>query len=520
MLFRRRNLDVGVPEKALVQGNQRFSIRKFGTIFACGAALFMDGYVNNSIGTVNTLLVGLYPDVMDDTTQETLTAIAFAGTVLGMLVFGYYSDAVGRKSGMIISTLIILVFTALSAGSYYKGSSRGMVQMLTAWRFFTGIGIGAEYPTGSVAAAEQSEELPGYFQHGPFIFATNFMIDMGFVIASFVPLVLTWIVFDQYGAKGNNQLIWRLTMGLGVVPCLFVLPFRFLIKQPQLYSKNMIPAFKIPYRLVLKKYWFRLLCISVVWFIYDFITYPFGLYSSIITKHFTNEDASQEVSLGWNVVITCFYIPGSFMGAMLVDTIGPKKCLCLGLTLQIIVGFILTGLFDKISNHIAAFCVVYGLFLSFGEFGPGDNLGLLASKSCATAVKGQFYGIAAAIGKVGAFAGSYAIKSMQDPWKDANGDPTDQLYYTAPFYLGSSLACVSLVLSLFFIHERSANIQAQEDEDFRQFLISEGFDISLMGKDDEPPSYDEKDIGLSSSYTPDPVSAANAPAMATIPMMQ
>jgi hypothetical protein len=37
--------------------------------------------------------------------------------------------------------------------------------------------------------------------------------------------------------------------------------------------------------------------------------------------------------------------------------------------------------------------------------GPGNCLGLLASKSSPTAVRGQFYGLAAAIGKVGAFVG-------------------------------------------------------------------------------------------------------------------
>ena len=34
-----------------------------------------------------------------------------------------------------------------------------------------------------------------------------------------------------------------------------------------------------------------------------------------------------------------------------------------------------------------------------------DNIGLIASKTCATAVRGQYYGFAAAIGKVGAFVG-------------------------------------------------------------------------------------------------------------------
>lgn len=37
-------------------------------------------------------------------------------------------------------------------------------------------------------------------------------------------------------------------------------------------------------------------------------------------------------------------------------------------------------------NMVAAFAVVYGIFLSLGELGPGNNIGLLASKSCATYV--------------------------------------------------------------------------------------------------------------------------------------
>ena len=56
--------------------------------------------------------------------------------------------------------------------------------------------------------------------------------------------------------------------------------------------------------------------------------------------------------------------------------------------------------------------MVDGLFLSFGEFGPGDNIGLIAAKIPATAIRGQFYGIAAAMGKIGAFAGAYAFDDV------------------------------------------------------------------------------------------------------------
>lgn len=88
-------------------------------------------------------------------------------------------------------------------------------------------------------------------------------------------------------------------------------------------------------------------------------------------------------------------------GSVLSDWIGPRYALVLGVTLQAVVGYIMAGCYAQLATpaHIAAFCVVYGIFLSLGEVGPGDNIGLIASKTCATGVRGQYYGIAAAIGK-------------------------------------------------------------------------------------------------------------------------
>lgn len=74
----------------------------------------------------------------------------------------------------------------------------------------------------------------------------------------------------------------------------------------------------------------------------------------------------------------------------------------------------MSGLYTHLKNHIAAFAVVYGIFLSFGELGPGNNLGLLASKTSPTAIRGQFYGIAAAVGKVGAFVGTWGVFILRD----------------------------------------------------------------------------------------------------------
>lgn len=55
----------------------------------------------------------------------------------------------------------------------------------------------------------------------------------------------------------------------------------------------------------------------------------------------------------------------------------------------------------KMPQNIGGFVVVYGIFLALGEMGPGDNIGLVASKTCATGIRGQYYAIAAACGKIG-----------------------------------------------------------------------------------------------------------------------
>lgn len=119
------------------------------------------------------------------------------------------------------------------------------------------------------------------------------MIDFGFVISSFVPLVLFWMYaptippFLVVGTFlltctlsilhrfGNNHLraVWRLSLGLGVIPALAVLIWRLNMQNPSHYKKSSMRDTRIPYLLVIRRYWLNLLAISLTWFIYDFITY-------------------------------------------------------------------------------------------------------------------------------------------------------------------------------------------------------------------------------------------------------
>lgn len=173
--------EVAVHGKPLENHEKGRWERSWPTI-ACGAGLFSDGYLNGYaiqppyslpgqpwahvplplhphtrldtditcphrvIGQVNTILSSLYStQYTHSSAQSNVNAIAFAGTVVGQLFFGYTSDHYSRKWSLMASTIILFIFAALSAGSYGGGSINGMLSALTAWRFLLGIGIGCVF---------------------------------------------------------------------------------------------------------------------------------------------------------------------------------------------------------------------------------------------------------------------------------------------------------------------------------------------------------------------------------------
>lgn len=182
---------------------------------------------------------------------------------------------------------------------------------------------------------------------------------------------------------------------------------------------------------------------------------------------------------GWNTVINLFYIPGTMIGAPISDYLGPRYTLILGFLTQSVVGFIMAGTYAKLSQPsvIGAFVVVYGIFLSLGELGPGNNIGLLAAKTCATGVRGQYYGIASAVGKVGAFVGVYVFPYIEK----AGGTDKDTAYYQYPFFVSSSLCILAASLAFFFLPNVGQDTITLEDEKFREYLTANGWDVNQLG---------------------------------------
>jgi MFS family permease len=188
------------------------------------------------------------------------------------------------------------------------------------------------------------------------VWATHFIIDVGFPVAWFVPLVILWIF-----GMDHLRAVWRGALLLGAIPPLLLTFFRLFMDEPEAYQKNAMKHVKIPYGLILKRYWPKLLAVSFCWFLYDWITYPFGMYAGDITSAATGPNPTLYQTLGWGCLVNFFYVPGAFVGAWMSDWLGPKYCMVFGSVMQAAFGFGLSGGYEYFKQRVVGFAIVYGI---------------------------------------------------------------------------------------------------------------------------------------------------------------
>ena len=320
------------------------------------------------IGNVELLLAVIYPDALTSTIYQRLSNAFLIGMIVGMLFFGVIVDQLGRKTGAVATTVLLVVGIAMSAASNGT-SATGLFWMLIIARGVAGVGAGGEYPVSGAGAAEATDESGRFRKHRGFMFAmlADLSAALGYVWGGLVPLLLLLCVGQK---EEHYGIVWRTAFALGAVPPLGIFWFRIRMAVATAYRKSSMRKQKVPYWLALKRYYRPLIGVASCWFLYNWISIPFGIFSATIINR-VNPDSSLVKNLGWGVVINCFYIPGPFLGGFLSDRIGRRRTMALGFTLQATLGFILGGAIHKIQGVFPLFIVLYGIFLTLGEVGPG-----------------------------------------------------------------------------------------------------------------------------------------------------
>lgn len=167
---------------------------------------------------------------------------------------------------------------------------------------------------------------------------TNVQIDLGFVVAAIVPMIVVLITTEQH-----LHTAWRVCLGLGIIPPLSLLYLRLKLHEPESFRLESMARTKTPWMLCIKFYWFRLIIVSIIWLLYDFSAYSFGIISSQLLANLLGDESALWKSFGWNTLLTFFYMPGCIAGSWLSDWVGPRNALGYSVLVQGIVGFIMAG---------------------------------------------------------------------------------------------------------------------------------------------------------------------------------
>ncbi len=325
-----------------------------------------------------------------------------------------------------------------------------------------------EYPASSTSASEAANQR-SLKSRGPiFILVTNLPLSFGTPLAVSIFL----IVFSACHQAHYNT-VWRVCFGLGCLLPLSVFYFRIRMLNSVLYRRGAIKR-DVPYKLVVRYYWKSLIGTCGAWFLYDFVTFPNGVFSgTIIASVIPSTTKDVILKTGeWNLLLGALALPGVFLGAFLCDRLGRKYTMMLGFSGYLVFGLIIGLSYDKITKIVPLFVVFYGLMQSSGNMGPGDMLGLISSETYATSVRGTCYGLSAAVGKAGAAIGTQAFTPIQT-----------NLGKRWTFIIAAIVGVVGVLVTYFFIENLSGEDLAERDRRFRAYLVENGWD-GEMGEED------------------------------------
>lgn len=147
-----RDGEHGTSGKVVGHPADKSHVSTINMILVSGLALFSDGYNAQIIGYMNPLFEDLYPDTFSPTVKTRLSNAYLIGEIFGMLFYGYVTDIFGRRTGIFLATLFLVIGIAIATASSGKSHS-AMFWMMTVGRGVAGFGAGGMGPQSSLPIA-------------------------------------------------------------------------------------------------------------------------------------------------------------------------------------------------------------------------------------------------------------------------------------------------------------------------------------------------------------------------------
>ena len=390
------------------------------TVLVSGVGFFTDAYDLFVISIVATIVATQWH--LSTLQTSWVTGSAILGAFFGALVFGRIADVLGRKQVYTIVAAIMIV------GALASAFASGFVWLVIA-RFVLGVGIGGDYPVSAVLMSEYSNRK----DRGRMVGMVFSMQALGLVVGPLVGLSLL--------SSGVSQgLTWRILLGLGAIPAAGVIYLR--AKMPEsprfkdqvqgetrqakkdivTYSDGVVDSAiagthgtqRMGLSQFLRDRRMLVLLIGTAgsWFLFDYAYYGNTLSLPAILKQ-VDSTASLETKLLWTLgIFVVFAVPGYIAAVLAMDRIGHRRLQFIGF--GVMAGaFLALAAFEHLTTMVAPFLAIFGLSYFFVEFGPNMTTFVLPSEVFPVSVRTTGHGIAAGVGKLGAFVGVFLVPQLQ-----------------------------------------------------------------------------------------------------------
>ena len=388
-------------------------------VLVSGVGFFTDAYDLFVIGTVAALVTVQWH--LSTTQTSWVTGSAILGAFIGAFVFGRIADVLGRKR------VYVLVAAIMVVGAVASAFAPGFVFLVVA-RFVLGLGIGGDYPVSAVLMSEYSNRK----DRGRLVGLVFSMQALGLIVGPLVGLALL-----SSGISSN--LSWRLMLGLGAIPAAAVIYLR--AKMPESprfqarvqgqaaqaareaaeFSDGVIDGadvtddgtrrMRLGEFLSNRRMLVLLLGTAGSWFLFDYAYYGNTLSLPAILKE-VDSTATVEAKLAWTLgIFVVFALPGYLMAVWKMDKIGHRRLQFIGFA-AMAVAFVVLAAVPRLTTMVVPFLLVFGVSYFFVEFGPNTTTFVLPSEVFPVSMRTTGHGIAAGIGKLGAFIGVFLVPQL------------------------------------------------------------------------------------------------------------
>ena len=395
----------------------RFHMR---AVVISGMGFFTDAYDLFVISTVAVLVKSQWH--LSTTQTSWVTGSAILAAFMGAMVFGRIADVLGRKSVYVTVAVIMIVGATASA------FATDFLWLVIA-RFVLGLGIGGDYPVSAVLMSEYSNRD----DRGRLVGLVFSMQALGLIVGPLVGLLLL--------TSGiSHDLTWRLMLGLGAVPAAAVVLLRTRMpesprfqarvqgnaarakSQLAQFSDGVVTASSISEdgirRIGLGRFLtdrrslVLLLGTAGSWFLFDYAYYGNTLSLPAILKDVAPH-ASLVAKLAWTLgIFVVFAVPGYLLAVTKMDGIGHRRLQLIGFGVMA-AAFVFLGAIPILTTAVAPFLLIFGLSYFFIEFGPNTTTFVMPSEVFPVGMRTTGHGIAAGIGKLGAFIGVFLVPVLQ-----------------------------------------------------------------------------------------------------------